>query len=41
MRKSAPEKLVRIGTRNVSMVASDSDRRSRERNIPERLMKLE
>ena len=40
MRNIAPEKPVRIGVRNVNMVASDNDRRSREKYIPARPMKL-
>jgi len=40
LRNIAPEKPVRIGVRNVNMVASDNDRRLREKYIPARLMKL-
>lgn len=40
MRNIAPEKPVRIGVRNVNMVASDNDRRPREKYIPVRPMKL-
>ncbi len=40
LRNVAPEKPVRIGARNVNMVASDNDRRSREKYIPARPMKL-
>jgi len=40
LRNIAPEKPVRIGARNVNMVASDNDRRSREKYIPARPMKL-
>lgn len=39
-RNIAPEKPVRIGVRNVNMVASDNDRRPREKYIPARPMKL-
>jgi hypothetical protein len=40
LRNIAPEKPVRIGIRNVNMVASDNDRRPREKYIPARPMKL-
>jgi hypothetical protein len=40
LRNIAPENPVRIGARNVNMVASDNDRRPREKYIPERPMKL-
>jgi hypothetical protein len=40
LRNIAPEKPVRIGVRNVNMVASDNDRRPREKYIPARPMKL-
>jgi hypothetical protein len=41
LRNSAPENPERIGARNVNMVASDNDRRPREKYIPARPMKLE
>jgi len=40
LRNIAPEKPVRIGVRNVNMVASDNDRRPREKYIPARPTKL-
>jgi hypothetical protein len=40
LRNIAPEKPVRIGVRNVNMVASDKVRRSREKYIPARPIKL-
>lgn len=40
MRDIAPEDPVRIGERNVNMVASDNDRRLREKYNPARPMKL-
>jgi hypothetical protein len=40
LRNIAPEKPRRIRVMNVNMVASDTDRFSRERYIPERPMKL-
>jgi hypothetical protein len=41
LRDIAPEDPVRIGERNVNMVASDNDRRPREKYNPARPMKLE
>jgi hypothetical protein len=40
LRNIAPEKPRRIGIMNVNMVASDTDRCSRERYNPARPMKL-
>ena len=40
MRNIVPEKPVRIGVRNVNMIASESDRCSRDIYIPARPTKL-
>ena len=36
MRNTAPEKPVRIGTRNVNTVASDNDKYCKEKYTPQR-----
>lgn len=40
LRKITPEKPVRIGARNFNTIASDKDRYSREKYIPERAVNL-